>query len=144
RLIAIRTLGELKSADAGAALTPLLDSKEMFVADYARRALAAIEGKPAPPRPVVAHDKLESDLWMLPGNVMAVAQVAPHENRPGDIAKAIDAMVMPVPGIDKKQVVADMANLVIGLAEKIGNVRIDGVTVACSDDLTESNGYVIT
>src|SRR4051812_49756963 len=38
RLLAIRTLGELKKPEALPLLKPLLTSKEMFVADYAARA----------------------------------------------------------------------------------------------------------
>src|SRR5438874_8131953 len=45
RLMAIRTLGELKGADAVTSLKAQLDSKEMFVADYSQRALDAIQGK---------------------------------------------------------------------------------------------------
>ncbi len=47
--MAIRTPGELK--DAALTEPRLLTSKELFVADYARRAIALIEGKPAPVRP---------------------------------------------------------------------------------------------
>src|SRR5688572_3734372 len=50
KLMAIRTLGEMKKAEAIPALKALLDSKEMFVADYAKAAIAQIEGKPLPPR----------------------------------------------------------------------------------------------
>src|SRR5690349_1598070 len=39
RLMAIRTLGELKNADAIPTLKSQLDSKEMFVTAYAQRAL---------------------------------------------------------------------------------------------------------
>src|SRR5437764_8476301 len=45
RLMAIRTLGELKKAEALTMLQSLVDSKEPFVADYAKAAIAAIEGK---------------------------------------------------------------------------------------------------
>src|SRR6185436_2471792 len=46
RLMAIRTLGELKKPEGLAALRPLLNAKQMFVAEYAARSIAQIEGKP--------------------------------------------------------------------------------------------------
>src|SRR4051794_34330076 len=74
RLMAIRTLGELKSADAIATLKTQLDSKEMFVASYAQRALNAIDGKPAPGSSGVPPDRMKADLYMLPEHCGAVAQ----------------------------------------------------------------------
>ena len=44
--VALRTLGELKDNSALPALQKNLDSKEAFVAEYAQRAIAQIEGKP--------------------------------------------------------------------------------------------------
>src|SRR5688572_2329943 len=46
RLMAIRTLGQLRNPQAVAALKPLLESKQLFVAEYAQNALDAIEGRP--------------------------------------------------------------------------------------------------
>src|SRR4051812_1355960 len=57
RLMAIRTLGELKSADAVPSLKSQLESKEMFIAAYAQRALNAIEGKPTAPASGVPPDR---------------------------------------------------------------------------------------
>jgi len=42
RLMAVRALGKLKRPEGLAALRPLLASKEPFVADYARQAIAAV------------------------------------------------------------------------------------------------------
>ena len=67
RLMAIRTLGELKDKSALPALEKLTDSKEMFVADYAKRAIANIEGKPLVIGiPDNSAQMREKDLWMLP------------------------------------------------------------------------------
>src|SRR2546421_8733531 len=64
RLMAIRALGELKSADALPSLKTQLDSKEMFVADYAQRAIDAIESKPAAHASGVPPDRMKADLYM--------------------------------------------------------------------------------
>src|ERR1051325_4906437 len=45
RLMAIRTLGELKKPESVNALRPLVSAKEMFVSEYAARSIAQIEGK---------------------------------------------------------------------------------------------------
>src|SRR5688500_18760743 len=76
RLMAIRTLGERKERGALEVLRPLLDSKEPFVAEYAGRAIATIDGKSfTRARP---EDSLRQDLWLLPANTAAVAQYAPR------------------------------------------------------------------
>src|SRR5205085_9006267 len=73
RLMAIRTPGERKERRALDLLKPLTDAQEPFVASYARRAVAQIEGKSggardaanplAPPAGLVRND-----LWLLPAN----------------------------------------------------------------------------
>jgi hypothetical protein len=50
RLMAIRTLGEQKDPNALPALKKLLGSKELFEDEYARRAVAAIEGRNSSPQ----------------------------------------------------------------------------------------------
>src|ERR1700683_3315782 len=60
RLMAIRTLGELKQPAALATLKPLLDSKEQFEADYAAAAIAQIERRPNR-RPTLALAKRAAD-----------------------------------------------------------------------------------
>ena len=75
RLIAIRTLGEMKTVEAVVALNALMESKEPFVADYAQAAIAAIEGKQAM-RAGIAQDRM-TDVWLLPAQCELVAQIAP-------------------------------------------------------------------
>jgi len=74
RLMAIRTLGELKKPEALAALRPLLEAKEPFVADYAARAIATIEGR-AHERAAASREMLWRDLCLLPANCGIVAQL---------------------------------------------------------------------
>jgi hypothetical protein len=74
RLMAIRTLGERKEASATGLLEEALKSKDMFVADYAARALAMIQGKPVPAREV---KKMDRDVWLIPGETSVVGQILP-------------------------------------------------------------------
>src|SRR5213075_163124 len=74
KLVAIRALGEKKSREALPALQPLLNSKEPFVADYAARAIAQIEGKPLPSRRLTPEN-LKTDLSLLPATCSIVGQV---------------------------------------------------------------------
>ena len=52
-----------------------LDSKDLFVADYAQRAIDSIEGKVSAPPSGVPPDRMRADLYMLPEHCGAVAQV---------------------------------------------------------------------
>ncbi len=80
RLMAIRTLGGLGKKDAIPLLQPLLNSKEPFVAAYATEAIASLDGKPAPLRSF--PPALKGDVWRLPGECRAVAQIAPKVTGP--------------------------------------------------------------
>ncbi len=99
RLMAIRTLGEMKAKEALDVLRPLIDSKEPFVADYARRAIARIEGKEfASPGP--AGKEMASDLALLPAGCGVVAQMRGlGTGEIFDLAKALDS----VPGFPPEQ-----------------------------------------
>ncbi len=140
RLMAIRALGERKEKAALPDLARLLDSKEMFVAQYAGRSIALIEGKPvqAPPAASVAED-----LWLLPKNCGVVAQF--HFNgvsRAIDVRKMLDAVPM-MAADQKEQALAQMYKYLLETADQIGNVRIDGGTVGISDDADDNNGSVV-
>src|SRR3954468_2875328 len=76
RLMAIRTLGERKEKAGLDVLRPLLESKEPFVAEYAARAVARIEGKPYErQRP---EGQMKQDVWLLPANCAVVGQLSPR------------------------------------------------------------------
>lgn len=128
RLMAIRTLGELGKPEAAAALKPLLASKELFVAEYARVALDMIEGKrPAPPARPVAESVLD-DVWLLPGQCRAVAQLVPRRGSPVGFAELMAAM-QAAEQEDKDESAAAVTRTVLALAEQVGNVRIDAATI---------------
>lgn len=139
RLMAIRTLGELKKQEGLPVLRPYLDSKEMFVADYARIATAQIEGKPAGRTRAADTDK---DAWLLSAECRAVAHVELHGGRPIDYAAAFKQF--PLPAGDDNQVAIDfVANQALTTAESIGNVRLDAITIGVSGDVSETSGCAV-
>jgi hypothetical protein len=139
RLMAIRTLGERKDRAGLDMLRPLLESKEPFVADYAARAIAQIEGKPFErPRPAEA---MKNDLWLLPATSAAVGQYAPRGGLAIPFDQAIAPMqIRPEQKEDRLQV---LTQSVLELAEHVGNMRIDGVTLGLSGDITDRSGFLV-
>jgi len=132
RLMAIRTLGELKDAKALPALKGLLDSKRQFEADYAQEAMNAINGKPTI-RPVLDAAVRKQDLALLPAQNTMIGQLS----RRGEHA-TVDALLQASFADDKeRQDAADaIAEAILPIAEKIGNARIDGASVGAAMDVT--------
>jgi hypothetical protein len=146
RLMAIRTLGELKSPDAMSTLKAQLDSKEMFVADYAQRAIDAIEGKaPGPvsaPTSGVPPDQMKTDLYMLPEHCGAVGQVRFFPGKPMQLPKAKEGEENAAGG-DARSGAEQIANSLIYVAEMTGNIRVDGVTLGVSDEIGPQSGFIV-
>lgn len=139
RLMAIRTLGEMKKAEALPILKPLLTSKEMFVADYAARAIAQIEGKPIPARAATAA-ALKADLSVLPADCAVVGQLSLASAMIASLDEALKS-VPPQPGEDRKAMIEQMNTHLIGVADQIGNVRIESLTFGLSDTVGPNDGY---
>jgi hypothetical protein len=145
RLMAIRTLGERKERRALGLLKPLADSPEPFVAAYARRAVARIEGKSGDAAQfgdaAPSGGSVRNDLWLLPANCAAVGQFEP---RPG-LSQRFDEAIAPmhVLPVQKKDRLDALTGSVLELADQIGNVRIDGVTLGVSDDFGATGGFVV-
>jgi hypothetical protein len=139
RLMAIRTLGERKERGAVDVLRPLLASKEPFVAEYAGRAIAQIEGTPYErPRP---RDEMKTDLWLLPANCAAVAQFSPRAGLAIPFDQAIANMhIRPEQKAERVNILTEM---VLILAERVGNMRIDGVTIGLFGDITDRSGFLV-
>jgi len=138
-LMAIRTLGEIKAAQAMPSLKKLLDSKEPFVAGYAARSIAMIEGKELPASPAPAAG-FKSDLGLLPANVGVVAQVIGTSKKKLSIQEAIKQLPARQNG---PEMIAQMTETIIMVADQIGNVRLDALTAAVADDVGNDKGFVI-
>lgn len=142
RLMAIRTLGELGKAEALPALKPLLSSKEIFVPEYAARAIAAIEGKPFPPPGQKAG--MSRDLALLPADCGILGQLRNPGGRPRTIDKFFEKA--PNEATSPQEfagIVQKMVNAVIEITDQVGNVRLDGVTLAVSDNVGDNSGFII-
>ena len=143
RLMAIRTLGELKSKKALPALRALLKSKEFFVADYAARAIAAIEGKKhvRPGAPAIAKER---DLGLMPPGCGLVGQIALTPGAAGaiDLSKALGATTLPG-GMSKERALRMVTKMVLEAAEKVGNIRLEMATVGVATDAGEDAGFAV-
>lgn len=143
RLMAIRALGELKRPEAAGPLRPLLESKEPFVADYAARALATIEGK-AYERPQATKEQMARDLCLLPANCGIVAQVRMPGGATASFEEALRG-IQPMfpPGIDFTSALDELTKAITSVAERVGNVRLDGLTIGVADNVGENAGFVV-
>jgi hypothetical protein len=141
-LMAIRTLGELKDQAALPILRPLLTSKELFVAEYAAAAVAAIEGKSyARPRPTA--DQRRADLDLLPADLGAVGQL--HLGGATG-ATSLDQWIeqgAAASNLPKDQIAAKITQGLIQALEMVGNIRVDGITLGVSDSVGPDGGYVV-
>jgi hypothetical protein len=141
RLMAIRTLGEMKEAQALPALQALANSKEPFVPDYAARAVALIQGKPLPERGA-SNEALKTDLSLLPANCGIVGQLAFCASNPIPFDQIIKN-VPPMPGENREQTLKQLTDAVILLADQVGNIRVEAITFAVSDTVGPNDGFAI-
>jgi len=144
RLMAIRTLGELKCRDALPALKDLTKSKELFIADYARRAAAAIEGGTYSLPSLSAAQRM-ADVWMLPKGCGAVAQCTMSGGAKKVEMEQLMQSMAPLTGArDPQAIVKQMLRGLLPIIYKIGNVRVDSVTLGLADDIDGGRaGYVV-
>ena len=141
RLMAIRTLGEMKKPEALPALRPLAESREMFVADYARRAIASIEGKPFVM--TVPKEQLEADLNLLPAGLGVVGQVRMNIGKAQTIDNLLKSTPMLAPNQDPAAMTDQMVAAILQVAEMVGNLRVDAVTMGLSQSVGPNEGFVV-
>ena len=143
KLMIIRTLGELKDAKALPALKPLLQSKEPFVATYAGRAIASIEGKDWT-APQLDQAVYEKDLWTLPKGVKLVAQMTTTPTGPLNGTAALKNFQNPFGGQqDPATMLKEIQGGIMMALGYVGNVRIDGLTFGLSGDPDNNSGYMV-
>jgi len=135
-LMALRALGELKDAKAIPFLQSQIQSQEMFVADYARNAIAAIYGRRA--EHVIPQSALD-EAWLLPANCRAVAQLLPRGNGPIDAQHAA-AQLPAQAGQDSAQLVANLSKTALHVAETLGEMRLDALSLGVSEDIDANHG----
>jgi hypothetical protein len=142
RLMAIRTLGEKKDRRGLPALRGLVGSKDFFTADYARAAVAAIEGKPYRRPPSTAAER-EADVKLLPAGTGIVLQqsIALSKRQPVDRAlPTAQAASVPAGAIPPGTAQAAIENL-IRMAERVGNFRVQTTTKAVAATVGPGDGF---
>jgi hypothetical protein len=144
RLMAIRELGELGQREALPHLQKLVGSDEPFVDEYARHAIATIEGRPFG-RPLPTAKELEYDVMLLPRGCGVVGQLCIREHIPLTLA-SIYAKI-PHAGPGGKATVAGMAKQVEGslatMVGRIGNARLEAITFAVAGDIGPRSGFIV-
>lgn len=137
RLIAMRVLGERKSKAAIPQLKLLLESKELFVAEHAKRAIAMIEGTAYKP-PSIDPALLEKDLWLLPAGSKIVAQTNFRGGRPYDVENLYKELpILNQAGQEKGKWQKKLHETVTTYAKMLGNIRIDAVTIGTNGEFNE-------
>jgi hypothetical protein len=142
RLMAIRTLGELKDTKALEGLKKFQDSQEPFVAQYVGRAIANIEGKPYS-RPIPSDADMKKDLAALPKSCGAVAQ-ARMVYEPAAVNDILDSITKFDPresagAMDEK----DLSKEILDLVEAAGNVRLDAITIGIAGKVGPNEGFIV-
>ena len=151
RLMAIRTLGELGKADGAdpatkakalEALKPLVDSKEPFVGQYAKRSIAWVKGEdPAAPAPVTA-EQLNADLALLPHTSQIVGQMrVSNAVGPIDLTKFLPDLGERGP--KPAEMIAQLTGGIAEVSGMIGNARLDSITVGGQFLGQGDDGYAV-
>ena len=138
RLMAIRTLGERKANEAIPALKALENSKVPFEADYARAALAAIDGKTYTPALPDAK-QMAADLALLGDDVGAVVQFRALAGEPLRVAEIVDLEA----AAGHKDTDTQLNKSLLAAVNGIGNLRLTAFTIASSRNVSEKEGYFI-
>lgn len=147
-LMAIRTVGEQKLKELAPQLKELKNSKEMFVADYASSALAALEGGQYA-RPTPSQTDLQFDLNLLPRNVAVVGQaaLAKMNGKPMTMKQLTDEVKKSLQNLGAQQPNFDPLAIATGFLitqlEQIGNVRVHAGTQGLADNVGANDGFVV-
>jgi len=139
RLMAVKTLGELKNKAAIPILEPLLNSDEPFVADYAREAIDKIDGRPVLRR---RHANLRQDVWFLPDGCRTIGQVLAPASGPTSIKDALKSVPVS-PGQDRAAFEEELTHMLLQAADAVGNVRLDAISIGISGEIGPRSGYVV-
>lgn len=146
RLMAIRTLGEIKSKKALPVLQALTKSQQLFVADYATQAIALIKQVPYE-RSLVTTKQFDQDIACLPKGCALIAHtrgLGQIAGKPGGWMNKMGAAMalFEGPGDGRADMEQQMVRAILMVAEQIGNVRLDGFSVGVSGDVGDDTGFV--
>jgi len=143
KLLAMRALGSLGDQAALPALEKAAALEAHFFNEYASEAIAAIKGEPFA-APSVSAEEMKEDLALLPEGVGLVIQARLDAPSKIDLKKVVGEVLKSIPdGPDPAEVLAQINAEIGKIAGKIGNVRLDGVTMGISEDVGDSAGFVV-
>jgi len=140
RLMAIRALGESGDPAAVAVLTPLLKSTELFEADYAATAIATLHHE-AWSRPPAAAAECAADAWRFPGDCAVVVQATNYRFHPLSLS-ALVAQEMIMSNRPRQVVLDEYNSRVLAIAEVLGNVRLQALTIGVAGHVSIDSGYL--
>ncbi len=152
RLMAIRALGEIKDPRGLPILKLLTDSRDDFVADYVRSAVAAINDGASTQRAVTMPSDTQPattraaapnpDLWLLPAGCRAVMQIRPRGHGPIDLRRAAAGLLVRS-NQTPQEVIEQMGRLALSVAERVGNIRLQSLTAGVSGDIGDKSGFAV-
>jgi len=143
RLMAIRSLGELKSREALPGLIKLAGSKELFVADYAKRAIAAVGGRKWQAKGVPLAVRVKHVNFLPAGTAMVGQFAVSPGGGPVDLAKLIGKMGPMGEQLQREGGIDQMLNPLLQFAGMVGNFRVDSVTMGVSGNVANREGFVV-
>lgn len=141
KLMVIRTLGELKSEKALPALEEASKSKEPFVADYAKEAIAAIKGEAFVSPQVQGNDV--KDMNIMPEKVGVFAHAKMRAGPPMDLLKELKKTIPEEHQKGMEEGVQEMQKSLIGFLEKSGNLRIDTMSISVAETVGDEEGWAV-
>ncbi len=108
----------------------------MFVSDYARSAIAGIDGQQTN-RDLRAE--AVNEVWMLPSDCRAVAQLLPRHSGPVDAGQVAAHLHMRA-GQDSARFVAGLSRTALNVAEQLGDMRLDTLNIGLSENIDPNHG----
>jgi len=150
RIMAIRTLGERREADAADLLRDAADSDDPAAAREARAALARVTGRPPASEWPDITAALRDDLALIPAGAAAVGglRFVPAAAQPFDLDAALPDIAAFILGDDGRPLSPEhlrqgLALQLSSVIERVGDVRLDAVTIGVSGDLTADRMWAV-
>lgn len=141
KLLAIRSLGELKSKKALGSLLKLAESRELFVSDYAKEAIATINGEKAPTH-AFDQKSFSADTHFFPKDTGVIAQLKMANGAAVDIEPIVTMLSEDMSVQELNQAINQLQHPLIKFLELTGNIRLDGITLAVADKVNNDSGWI--
>ncbi len=141
RQMALRALGELGDDGALPLIAKYVGSDDPLVADYARAARAAIEGKEYR-REGASEEDLRLDLSCLPSGVGVIGRVTMKPGAPLDVVEQL-ALVGKAEGWDAAEMESEVVRKIGEMVSQIGNLRLHALTFGLAGKVGNDTGFLV-